>query len=97
MQHPVVSFSKKQRATVIFAVTIGNLLEWYEIYLFVYWAPIISKLFFSSASAYSNLIDIFLVFFLGFLARPIGGIVLGRLGDYIGRKKVLIISEGGFV
>lgn len=92
MNKPIITFSKKEKITVIFAVTIGNLLEWYEIYLFVYWAPVISKLFFSPGTDNSNLIDVFLLFFLGFLARPIGGIFFGRLGDRIGRKKVLILS-----
>lgn len=85
-------FSKKQAKTVIFAVTLGNLLEWYEIYLYVYWAPIISKLFFDNTSSIVNLTHTFLVFAIGFLARPIGGLVLGRLGDRIGRRKTLIIS-----
>lgn len=83
---------KNNRLTVILAVTLGNLLEWYEIYLFIYWAPVISKLFFSPGPQNSRLLDTFLIFFIGFLARPIGGIFFGRLGDSIGRKKTLILS-----
>lgn len=85
-------FSKKQARTVVFAVTLGNLLEWYEIYLYVYWAPIISHLFFENASVTANLTHTFLIFGVGFLARPIGGIVFGRIGDRIGRRKALILS-----
>ncbi len=85
-------FSKKEKRTVIFAVTIGNLLEWYEIYLYVYWAPIIAKLFFNSGSDATNLMHTFLVFAVGFLARPLGGLFFGRLGDLIGRRKSLILS-----
>lgn len=92
MQLPTIDFSKKEERTVIIAVTIGNLLEWYEIYLYVYWAPIISKLFFNSGSDFTNLTNTFWIFGLGLLARPIGGIFFGRLGDKIGRKKVLILS-----
>jgi len=92
MKVPSIDFSKKERTTVIIAVTIGNVLEWYEIYLYVYWSPIISKLFFDSGSDFENLINTFWVFGLGFLARPIGGIFFGRLGDIIGRRKVLILS-----
>ncbi len=77
---------------VIFAVTLGNLLEWYEIYLYVYWAPIISKLFFNQGSYLPDLSYTFLIFAIGFLARPLGGLFLGRLGDRIGRRKTLIIS-----
>lgn len=92
MHHPLQSDSRHSKLTVILAVTLGNLLEWYEIYLFVYWAPVISNLFFSPGPQYSRLLDTFLVFFLGFLARPLGGIFFGRLGDLIGRRKTLIIS-----
>ena len=84
-------FSRKQIRTVIFAVTIGNFLEWYEIYLYVYWAPIISKLFFDGSSL-ANLTHTFVIFALAFLARPIGGLVFGRIGDRIGRRKALILS-----
>ncbi len=87
-----LDFSKKEKATVIFAVTFGNLLEWYEIYLYVYWAPIIAKIFFKPNTDLVNLTNTFLVFAIGFLARPIGGIFFGRLGDRIGRRKALILS-----
>ncbi len=92
MHLPEISFSKKERRTVILAVTIGNLLEWYEIYLYVYWAPIISTIFFGPNSQLVNLTNTLLIFALGFLARPIGGIFFGRLGDLIGRRKSLILS-----
>lgn len=87
-----ISFSRKEKITIIFAVTIGNLLEWYEIYLYIYWAPILSKLFFNSHSDVVNLANTFLVFAVGFLSRPFGGLFFGRLGDRIGRRKALILS-----
>lgn len=86
------ALSKKEQWTVITAVTVGTTLEWYEIYLYVYWAPIISKLFFPKNPYVENLTDVFLIFGLGFLARPLGGIFFGRIGDLIGRKKSLILS-----
>lgn len=82
----------KIRRSVIFAVTFGNLLEWYEIYLYVYWSPIIAKLFFAPHAGESGLIFTFLIFGLALLARPIGGFFFGRLGDRIGRKKAFILS-----
>lgn len=88
----VIDFSKKERRTIILAVSIGNMLEWYEIYLYVYWAPIISKLFFHPNSALKGMIYTYLIFGLGFLARPLGGIFFGRLGDRVGRKKAMIAS-----
>jgi MFS transporter, MHS family, proline/betaine transporter len=87
-----MDFSKKQAHMVLFAVTLGNLLEWYEIYLFVYWAPVIAELFFDGSSPLSDLTNTFFIFAIGFLARPLGGIFFGRLGDRIGRRKALIIS-----
>ena len=87
-----IDFSRKERTTIVLAVSIGNLLEWYEIYLYIYWAPIISKLFFPHCSNILGLIFTYLLFGLGFLARPIGGIFFGRLGDVIGRRKSLILS-----
>ena len=87
-------FSQKTQKMAVLAVTLGNLLEWYEIYLYVYWAPIISKLFFHSGSPVVDLIHTFLIFALGFLARPFGGIILGRFGDLFGRRKSLILSIG---
>ncbi len=87
-----LDFSRKNQHNVIFAVTFGNLLEWYEIYLFVYWSPIIAKLFFSSETESTNLTNTFLIFALGLLARPLGGLFFGRLGDRIGRKRAFILS-----
>lgn len=92
MTESLIDFSRKEKRTIIFAVTIGNLLEWYEIYLYVYWAPIISKLFFDSGSSSLDLAHTYLVFAMGFLSRPIGGIFFGRLGDRIGRRAALVLS-----
>ncbi len=92
MNVSLLDFQKKEKKTVILAVTIGNLLEWYEIYLYVYWAPILSKIFFGNHLSVENLMNVYLIFGLGFLARPLGGIFFGRLGDRIGRKQSLILS-----
>ena len=86
------TYSEKREHSVILAVTIGSILEWYEIYLFIYWAPTIARLFFAPGSESVNLTNTFLLFALGFLARPFGGVFFGRIGDRIGRKKALILS-----
>lgn len=85
-------FSEKREHSIIFAVTIGSILEWYEIYLYIFWAPTLSKLLFNHSSETVNLIGTFLLFAVGFLARPLGGIIFGRIGDLFGRKKSLILS-----
>jgi MHS family proline/betaine transporter-like MFS transporter len=83
--------SKKNKRSIILAVTLGNFLEWYEIYLYVYWAPILSKQFFDSDQS-TNMLHLLMIFGVGFLARPFGGLFFGRLGDRIGRRKALILS-----
>ncbi len=77
---------------VILAVTFGNILEWFEIYSYAYLASIISKVFFDFGSYLYNLIATFMVFGIGFLTRPVGGILFGRIGDLLGRKKAFILS-----
>ncbi|MEI8300751.1 MAG: MFS transporter [Chlamydiota bacterium] len=88
---PTPFLSRKDKITVIAAVSLGNLLEWYEIYLYVYWAPTFAKLFFHSTDNL-NLIYTYLIFSIGFLARPLGGLFFGRIGDKLGRKKSMILS-----
>jgi len=82
----------KEQIHVISAVTFGNILEWFEVYSFAYLAPTLSQKFFHFQSSLSNLIFAFLVFGLGFITRPIGGIIFGRIGDLIGRKKAFVWS-----
>jgi MFS transporter, MHS family, proline/betaine transporter len=83
--------SQKDYATIL-AMSCGSILEWYEVFLYVYWAPVISKLFFESASESMNLLHSLFIFLVGFWARPIGGVFFGRLGDLMGRKYSLILS-----
>jgi MHS family proline/betaine transporter-like MFS transporter len=77
---------------LITAVTLGGILEWYEIFLYIYWAPQISELFFAKSYGNVALIDTLLVFAFGFLARPIGGLFFGYIGDRFGRRLSFIIS-----
>lgn len=82
----------KEQFRVILVVTLGNILEWFEIYLYAYWAPILSRVFFNFNSDLANLISTFVIFGAGFLARPLGAILFGRLGDLIGRRKSFTLS-----
>lgn len=82
----------KEQIHVISAVTFGNILEWFEVYLFAYLSSAISREFFNFESSLSNLIFSFLIFGLGFIARPLGGIIFGRIGDLVGRRKAFIWS-----
>ena len=76
----------------VVAGTVGNVLEWYDFAVYGYLAPIIGKVFFPADDPTASLLAAFGVFAVGFLSRPIGGMIFGHFGDKIGRKRVLIIS-----
>ena len=63
----------------------GNAIEWYDFCLFGYFSATIGKLFFPTQSAFSSLLLAFATFAVGFMARPLGGIVFGWIGDRVGR------------
>jgi len=71
---------------------IGNLLEWYDFGLYGYFAPILGRLFFPSHDPLASLIGAYAGFAVGFAVRPIGGAVLGHVGDRLGRRFVLLLS-----
>jgi MHS family proline/betaine transporter-like MFS transporter len=78
--------------TSILSGLVGNIMEWYDFALYGYMVPIISQLFFPSQNNLSSIMSTFAVFAAGFIMRPIGGIILGRVGDIKGRKTTLYIS-----
>jgi MHS family alpha-ketoglutarate permease-like MFS transporter len=76
----------------MFASTIGNVLEWYEWSAYAVFAPFIAAAMFDSKDSVSALLSTLAVFAVGFLMRPLGGIVFGRIADRRGRKFVLITT-----
>jgi len=78
--------------TSIISGLVGNVMEWYDFALYGYMVPIISQLFFPNQNSLTSIMSTFAVFAAGFIMRPIGGIILGRLGDTKGRKTTLYIS-----
>ncbi|MEO4040184.1 MFS transporter [Hoeflea sp. CAU 1731] len=74
------------------AGAVGNALEWYDFAIYGSLAPIIGNLFFPSGDPLTSLLASFGVFAVGYAARPVGGVILGSVGDRIGRKTTLIIS-----
>ncbi|MBI5274368.1 MAG: MFS transporter [Chlamydiales bacterium] len=82
----------KERRLVIIATTFGNIIEWYEFGLYIYLAPIIIKLFFNDSSSISNMVNGLLIFAIGFLSRPLGGLLFGYIGDRFGRKTAIMTS-----
>jgi len=79
------------RRTVV-SGAIGNALEWYDFAVFAFFAPFISTQFFPSDDKLAGLINTFGVFAAGYLVRPVGGVLFGRLGDRQGRKRALRVS-----
>jgi MFS family permease len=77
---------------VIFASSLGTVFEWYDFYLYGSLAAIIAKQFFSGLDPSAAFIFALLAFAAGFIVRPFGALVFGRLGDMIGRKYTFLIT-----
>src|SRR5215204_621082 len=82
----------REERKVIFASSLGTVFEWYDFYLYGSLAAIIAKQFFSGLDAGAAFIFALLAFAAGFLVRPFGAIVFGRLGDMIGRKYTFLVT-----
>jgi len=77
---------------VIFASSLGTVFEWYDFYLYGSLAGIIAKQFFSALDPTAAFIASLMAFAAGFLVRPFGALVFGRLGDMIGRKYTFLVT-----
>ncbi|WP_432027903.1 glycine betaine/L-proline transporter ProP [Streptomyces sp. 1222.5] len=71
------------------AAALGNAMEWYDFGIYSYLAATLGKVFFPSGSDTVQLLSSFATFAVAFLVRPVGGMVLGPLGDKVGRKRIL--------
>ena len=80
------------RTSHIVAVTMGNALEFYDFLIYATFAIYIGRAYFPTHDPVASLLFSLATFGIGFVTRPIGGMVLGRLGDVIGRKPSLLIS-----
>ena len=88
---PSAGLSEKSHQA-LWAAAIGNLLEWYDFGVYAYLASLIAAKFFPSSDSTASLLAAFAAYGVGFLARPLGGIVIGRLGDARGRKAALVLT-----
>ncbi|MFM8609990.1 MAG: MFS transporter [Burkholderiaceae bacterium] len=77
---------------VIFASSLGTVFEWYDFYLYGSLAAIIAKQFFAGLDPSAAFIFALLAFAAGFIVRPFGALVFGRLGDMIGRKYTFLVT-----
>ncbi len=79
--------------TTLLSAIVGTAVEWYDFYLYATAAAVVfNKLFFPSYSHLVGTLLAYATFAVGFLVRPIGAVFFGRLGDRIGRKRVLIVT-----
>jgi len=77
---------------IIGASSVGTLIEWYDFYIFGSLATIISEKFFPSANPTASFLATLATFAAGFIVRPFGALVFGRLGDIIGRKHTFLLT-----
>ena len=77
---------------VIFASSLGTVFEWYDFYLYATLAPFFAALFFPAGNATAALLSAFAAYAAGFLVRPFGALVFGRIGDLVGRKYTFLIT-----
>jgi MHS family proline/betaine transporter-like MFS transporter len=77
---------------VIISCVAGSALEWYDFAVYAYFATVIGKLFFPSGDSFQQIIASFGAFASGLIARPIGAVIFGYIGDRFGRKKALVYS-----
>lgn len=87
-----MSFSKKDRTKIIAATVSGSILEWFDFTLFGILSKLVADKFFPAEDPKVSLLATFGAFAAGFLARPLGAVFLGHLGDRIGRKQTFLIT-----
>ena len=89
---PVAAPSRHETRKAVFAAAIGNVLEWYDFGVYAFFATTIGHTFFAGSDKTTALLSSFAVFGVGFLMRPLGGIIIGRFGDTHGRKAALTLT-----
>jgi MFS family permease len=76
----------REEKFVIFASSLGTVFEWYDFYLYATLAPFFASLFFPPGNDTAALLSAFATYAAGFLVRPFGALLFGRIGDLVGRK-----------
>src|SRR5690349_982714 len=89
---PPQSDFKPEEKRVIFASSLGTVFEWYDFYLYATLAPFFAALFFPKGNDTAALLSSFATYAAGFLVRPFGALVFGRVGDIVGRKYTFLVT-----
>src|ERR1700738_4155510 len=83
---------KEEERRVIFASSLGTVFEWYDFYLYATLAPFFAALFFPPGNDTAALLSAFATYAAGFLVRPFGALIFGRIGDLVGRKYTFLVT-----
>src|SRR5690348_11220729 len=89
------SLATKDLRRVVIAAAVGNVIEWYDFYIFGSLAALLATKFFAESGSGAGLIKTVGTFTAGFLIRPFGAFVFGRVGDLVGRKYTFLITLSG--
>src|SRR5690242_15213448 len=89
------SLSSKDLRRVVIAAAVGNVIEWYDFYIFGSLAAILAVKFFEKSHPVAALLSTIALFTIGFLIRPLGALVFGRIGDLVGRKYTFLVTLSG--
>jgi MFS family permease len=87
-----INESSTAERRVIFASSLGTVFEWYDFYIYATLAPFFASLFFPPGNASAALLASFATYAAGFLVRPFGALVFGRIGDLVGRKYTFLVT-----
>jgi MFS family permease len=82
----------REEKFVIFASSLGTVFEWYDFYLYAVLAPFFASLFFPTGNDTAALLSAFATYAAGFVVRPFGALVFGRVGDVVSRKYTFLIT-----
>jgi MFS family permease len=89
----VVNHDPKMARKAAMAAVFGTVIEWYDFFLYGTAAALIfPQVFFPASDAYAGTLQSFAIFAVGFVARPVGGLIFGHFGDRMGRKKALMVT-----
>src|SRR3954464_5066088 len=83
---------QSEERRVIFASSLGTVFEWYDFYIYATLAPFFAALFFPPGNETAALLASFATYAAGFLVRPFGALVFGRIGDLVGRKYTFLVT-----
>ena len=90
--HEIEELTPRQRIYAIVGASSGNLVEWFDFYIYSFCALYFSAAFFPSGNPTTQLLNTAGIFAAGFLMRPVGGWMFGRIADRYGRKNAMMIS-----